>query len=123
MVQRPAKANNPPPDPEVFEAAKPRIRELRKAGASYSQISRAVGLTMHLVKKAIVDMGVPPPISRQKAYRLNIPKERVEELLAQGMNRHQMQITLGITNRSLLTLLARYGPRLHRQRTLTGPKV
>jgi hypothetical protein len=83
--------------------------ELRKAGAPFAEIGRTVGISVYLVKRALVELGVQETPSRAAPYKLNILKERVEELLAQGKTRNQMGSILGISGRSVLTLLARYG--------------
>jgi hypothetical protein len=78
---------------------------------SFSKISQTVGISVYLVKRALVEMGMQEEASRAGSYKLTIPKERVEELLAQGKTRYQMENILGISGRSVLTLLARYGLR------------
>ena len=93
--------------PAGFEGLKDRILTLRTAGQSFTKISRAVGISVYLVKRALVEMGVREESATN--YKLNIPRERVEELVAQGKTRYQMERLLGITSRSVLTLLARSG--------------
>jgi hypothetical protein len=94
--------------PAAFESLKGQILELRKAGTPFTEISRTVGISVYLIKRALVEMGVQET-SRRTAYKLDIPRERVEELLAQGKTRYQLESILGISGRSVLTLLARYG--------------
>ena len=98
--------------PAEFESLKGQILELRNGGTPFAEISRTVGISIYLVKRALVEMGVQdsPP---HAAYKLDIPRERVEELIAQGKTRYQIEGILGISGRSVLTLLARYGLRMN----------
>jgi len=113
-MNKPAPGGSPQPQrlpgstPAAFESLKTRILELRTAGMPFAEISRSVGISVYLIKRALVEMGVQET-SRRTAYKLDIPRERVEELLAQGKTRYQLEGILGISGRSVLTLLARYG--------------
>ncbi|MEY2411299.1 MAG: hypothetical protein QOF48_3969 [Verrucomicrobiota bacterium] len=95
--------------PAGFEGMKAPIVELRRGGASFAAIARSMGISVYLVKRALAEAGCPPSLGLPvAAYRLDIPKERVEPLLRDGKSRYQIAKILGISGRSLLTLLARY---------------
>jgi len=94
--------------PQGFEGLRTIIVQLRQVGKSYRQISRVVGVSEYLVKRALVEMGMRESAPRTP-YKLSIPKQRVQEMVEQGKTRHQIQRILGRSNRSVLTLLARYG--------------
>jgi hypothetical protein len=86
------------------------LEVLKNAGnRTRSELCRELGLSYLELSRVMAELGVKLPPARRDPARMNVPRAKLEEMIRAGMNRSQMQIALGLSNRGLMRLLKQYG--------------
>ncbi len=103
--QKPTKPEVLPPPEEVRRVL------LENKGVKYDALREALPVSRYALKKLYAEMQMPAPRTNSNRPRIHVPKERLEEMIAKKMSRYEMEKVLGISNRGVINLLARYGLR------------
>lgn len=74
-----------------------------------SELCRELNLSYLELSRVLTELGVKLPPARRDPTRMDVPRAKLEEMVRAGMNRSQMQIALGLSNRGLMRLLKQYG--------------
>jgi hypothetical protein len=74
-----------------------------------SELCRELKLSYLELSRVLAELGLRLPPARRDPDRMNVPREKLEELVQAGMNRSQIQIALGLSNRGLMRLLKQFG--------------
>jgi hypothetical protein len=73
-----------------------------------SELCRELGVSYLELSRIVTELGVALPPARRDPDRMKVPKETLEDLVQRGLNRSQIQIALGLSNRGLMRLLRDY---------------
>jgi hypothetical protein len=104
----------PPRKPRTKPAPLPPLDEVRRIllenhGAKYDAICQVLPVSRWRLKKLYADLGIPAPTTPYTHPRIQVSKERLEEMIARKMTRPEMAKVLGISTRGLINTLGRYG--------------
>lgn len=89
---------------------KERFQEILKnsGNKTRSELCREMGVSYLELSRVLTELSVALPPARRDPNRLKIARETLAEMVQRGMNRSQMQIALGLSNRGLMRLLRDY---------------
>jgi hypothetical protein len=73
-----------------------------------SELCRELNLSYLELSRVLAELGMSLPPARRDPNRMNVSREKLDELVRAGLNRSQIQITLGLSNRGLMRLLKQY---------------
>ena len=76
---------------------------------SVVEICQKLGCTRFTMQRAFADLGRPMPESKCVRLRVEVARERLAALLAEGRSNNDIQKSLGLSNRGFFRLCARYG--------------
>ena len=73
-----------------------------------SELCRELGVSYLELSRIVTELGVTLPPAKRDPDRMKVPRETLEDLVRRGLNRSQIQIALGLSNRGLMRLLRDY---------------